>query len=123
MRSVDPMRAWRSILTNEEVRIEEAFDAIERGGEPETTNTLKAICLAFGVSRYDETTQAGLTDGELLAILDDFSDYVSNTKKKTSTSPTWRARTGLESSGDWTTRQPLDSSSMPNGSKRAKQPA
>ena len=46
--------------------------------------TADAVRLAFGISEYDG--RAGLTEGELISLLIDFSVFLSDVKKNTSDS-------------------------------------
>ncbi|HEV3342605.1 MAG TPA: hypothetical protein VG125_19690 [Pirellulales bacterium] len=91
-RYVDPFKAWRDLLNpaslGHKFLLAEHGKMVDQGLEPFTTDCLEAICKVFGVTRWDETTGEGLTDWELLGLLEELRIYVDEVKKNISGSPT-----------------------------------
>ena len=87
-RNADPYRLWRELSSYPTVNIVEAAPLVDEGQEPETTQVVTAIADVFGVTRWDETTQTGLTDWEILNLLGNLDQYLLAIKKKYSPGPT-----------------------------------
>lgn len=83
LRRIDPMRAWREIQADKVFNIQTMCDLVDKQEEPETTYCLDCLCRVFGVTRFDDATGGGLTDGQLLNLLVDFEDYLDRLQKKT----------------------------------------
>lgn len=87
-RRADPFRLWRQLATIDGQPITAMAAFVDQGKEPETTQFITAIAAAFGVDRWDEARQSGLTDWEVLNLLADLDEYLSIIKKKHSPGPT-----------------------------------
>jgi len=83
-RYTDPFAAWRLILNHPTFNIETMAHEIDAGAEPETTICIKAMCDVFDLKRWDNSTNTGLTDWQVLAILDQFDGYLTSVKKNSS---------------------------------------
>ena len=87
-RRCDPMVATRLLESHEQFEWEttpKLIDAPDRKISDEAAAiTADAVRLAFGISEYDG--RAGLTEGELISLLVDFSVFLSAVKKNTSDS-------------------------------------
>lgn len=95
-RAVDPFVTFRRLQSL--VDVETIEPLASAGQEPEATDFAVAISKAFGVERWDEQTQSGLTDWELQGLLVAFTEYLDELKKNSSPGPTSSSPTGSESS-------------------------
>ncbi len=87
-RKIDPWRAYREIQADAKFNLESHLDFVQLGQEPETGDCLACIMRVFGVSKFDGKTGRGLTDGEMLKLLFDLSEYLDALQKKTLIGPT-----------------------------------
>lgn len=95
----DPFALWRALFTDPNAPdLEKALDAVRAGKEPETSNTLNWLAKQFGVARWNQEKGSGLTDGEILDLLDSFGQYLDEQKKSTESTPTLQEPTGSLSS-------------------------
>lgn len=97
-RRVDPFRTWRSLCTNPKFDLVKHGPMMDAGIEPETTIGLTAICEAFGIERWCESTGRGLTDMEIMDLCDVFTVWLEEVKKKFGQQPTSSPPTAGESS-------------------------
>ena len=85
-RAVDPMVVLRSLQTDEEFVIDKDPELALTGDQDAVERTVKVVRKAFGVvgfSRCDNTgTETGLTEGETIALLDEFGLWMEGLKKK-----------------------------------------
>lgn len=110
-RYADPFATWRSIINHSRFSIETMALEVDRGGEPETTICIEAMCEVFGVERWDKATNRGLTDWQILSLLDQFDRYLTSVKKNSSTGPTSSAPTDSDSSPVQVPPEPTTNSS------------
>ena len=94
----DPFSIWRQILNHPKFNAETMAFLVDEGSEPETTICVEAMCEIFGVQRWDAETQTGLTDMEIIMLLDGFDNYLSTVKKNSSLGATSSPATASESS-------------------------
>jgi hypothetical protein len=109
-RYADPFAAWRSILNHPTFNIETMAHEIDAGGEPETTICIEAMCEVFDLKRWDKYSATGLTDWQVLAVLDQFDTYLTSVKKNSSRGQTLSEPTASESS---TSRVPQEPTTNP----------
>ena len=114
-RRVDPWRTYRAILADPKFNLETHLPLVEKGVEPETTHCMQAICSAFGVQRYDVAAGTGMTDWELLSLLDSFTGYLDALEKKTDDGRISSSPTGGTSSGSPAVPSLTTSSSSASG--------
>jgi len=84
IRRADPFVIWRKLFTHPKLNFQEHLALAEQGQEPETTATIECLCEIFGVSRWDEAAQTGLTDWEILALVGQFQECLELLKKSSS---------------------------------------
>ena len=97
--SADPLALLRRILNDPIVGdLEQAAAYIDACKEPESSEILSRLCDIFGIVRYDSKCQTGLTDIEIMAVVQAFGDYMDVVKKNTSPGPTLPPPGDLESS-------------------------
>lgn len=82
-RWADPFTIYRG-LSASDVDLESMAPAIDEQKEPETTQAIDCICQAFDVSRWSDKTCTGLTDWEILGLVEQLDNYVNGVKKKSS---------------------------------------
>lgn len=109
----DPFYIWRQILNHPKFNAETMAFLVDEGSEPETTICVEAMCEIFGVQRWDSDTQSGLTDMEIIMLLDSFDAYLSGVKKNSSTGATSSPPTDSESSTS--TEAPKEATSSSSG--------
>lgn len=100
MRSIDPFKAFRTLIHHPEFNLDAHPPLVDLGAEPETTVTVKALCEAFGVRRWDDSTATGLTEWEILDLLRQFEVYLDALKKNGGSGPTSPQPTEPTSSSD-----------------------
>jgi len=83
-RRADPAEIWRKLLNHPEMAFEEMLPLAEQGTMPEREIVIKALCEVFDVKQYDDATQTGLTEWEILQLVGDFDEYLDWLKKNTS---------------------------------------
>jgi hypothetical protein len=94
----DPFKVWRAILNHPKFNVETMAYLVDEGAEPETTVCVEAMCEIFNVSRWNSENTTGLTDMEIIAMLDSFDLYLGSVKKNSSLGVTSSVHTELESS-------------------------
>lgn len=99
-RRIDPMRAWREIANDKEFNPSTMLALADAQQEPEASITMRAVCRVFDVKRFDDATGLGLTDAELMNVLDDFYRYLETLQKKTSNGQTLPSPTEPPPSSD-----------------------
>lgn len=88
LQAIDPWQTWHSLQNDPEFDFERHYQLAAAQSRPEYDWMLAAICRAFNVSRFDVKTQTGLTDGELVRLLDEFLGFIDTIQKKTNDGPT-----------------------------------
>jgi len=83
----DPFTIYRK-LKSSDVDLGQIGDAVDRQEEPETTQALGLVTEAFGVQRWNDEGQTGLTDLEILALPVLLGNYLEGVKKNTGTGST-----------------------------------
>jgi len=83
----DPFTIYRKLASGK-VSFSQISDAVDRQEEPETTQAIELISGAFGVQRWDDEQQTGLTDMEILELPHLLASYLDGVKKNTSTGST-----------------------------------
>lgn len=114
-RAVDPFKVWRELQNHPTLNLERDLPFVDDGVEPETTNCLAAICQIFGVERFDPISGDGMTDWELLNLLEGLAAYLEALKKNISGGPTSPAVTAAESSTSQAPPSAATSFSAPSG--------
>jgi len=77
----DPFLLWRALINHEKLDLASMGELADTGQEPATTIVVEACCEVFGVKRWSDATQAGLTDWEVLDLLDQLDKYLQGLKK------------------------------------------
>jgi hypothetical protein len=119
-RRADPFLLWRKLLHHPTVNLVEILPLAELGSEPETTQAVETVAEAFGVTRWEERSQSGLLDWEILRLVNDFERWMAALKKNTSLGPISPPATGSASSNsqgpqNHATSSPSGSGSIPGG--------
>jgi len=86
-RWADPFTVYRKLAAGD-VTLETLAPALDEQKEPEMTQALDLICNAFAVQRWDDRTSTGLTDWEILSLVDQLDQYVNGVKKNSSVGQT-----------------------------------
>jgi hypothetical protein len=87
----DPFRIWREIENDTSIDLDTMAVFVDGGREPETSLMVEAIARAFRVERWNEETQSGLIDWEIIDLLIYLQSFMLALKKNISpgqTSPT-----------------------------------
>lgn len=79
----DPFTIYRKIKGGD-VDLDHVQDAVNDQQEPETTQAIEMIAHAFSVQRWNDESQTGLTDMEILALPVLMGQYLDGVKKNTS---------------------------------------
>jgi hypothetical protein len=88
VRYADPFRIWRELTQDEKVNFDRLMPEIDDAESPAITTAVEHVCKVFAVKRWDEATQTGLTDLQLLHLLGDVLRWTAFVKKKPSRGPT-----------------------------------
>jgi hypothetical protein len=88
VRRADPYRLSRELQGQKELDLIAVAPLVDEGKEPETTQFVSVIAAVFGVERWNDSTQSGLMDWEILDLFRDFNGYLLNIKKKYNPGPT-----------------------------------
>lgn len=83
----DPFAIWRN-LTQGEPNLQLLAPYVDQGQEPETSQYLAKVCAAFGVQRWDDATQTGLPDWQIVGLVGQLANYQELVKKNASPGPT-----------------------------------
>ncbi len=83
----DPFTIYRRLKSGD-VDLGQIGDAVDRQEEPETTQAIKLVCNAFDVTPWDDGTETGLTDMEILDLPKSMGDYLGGVKKNSNTGST-----------------------------------
>ena len=94
----DPLQLYRAFV-HHPANLAVLAPAVDEQKEPETSQFLQAICEIFGLWRYDPVAGRGLTDAEILGVVDQFYRYLDEVKKKLGPGLTFLPPTAGESSG------------------------
>lgn len=97
-RRVDPWVVWRTFKEDKDFNYETQLDIAQNGESPEIGLFVAAMCNAFGVKRYDEKTNTGMTESEMFVLLSDLGFFFDALKKNGSTSSTASQPTDLDTS-------------------------
>ncbi len=108
----DPFKVWRAILNHPKFNVETMAHLVDDGVEPETTMCVDAMCEIFGVTRWDAQDTTGLTDMEILTLLDSFDTYLANVKKNSSLGVTSSPPTDSVSSSSQEAPKPTTNCSL-----------
>ena len=84
IRYADPFRIWRELTQDEQVNLERLLPEMDDMQCPAIETALAHTCKVFGVARWNETTQTGLTDLEILNLLRDVMEWTAYIKKNSS---------------------------------------
>lgn len=117
----DPFRLYRALDHHPKMDLDKHAPLCDAGQEPETTLVVDSVCEIFGLARWNDATRAGLTDWEVLGVLNRFAVFIDSLKKSTSPTLTLLEPTGLPPSTSQDSPVPLtseasDSGSMPSAS-------
>lgn len=119
---VDPYQVHRRLHTHPDLpSFADYANLFDQGVEPEATQFITAIADTFGIQRWDDAKQTGLTDIEIVGILNDFYNWMDGVKKNGPDSQTSSDATDSESSEapsvpDSTMKPASDSGSTSNES-------
>lgn len=80
-RCEDPLLIRQRIDSHPDYRWDVHPAMAEKGDAKAFEIVLNAICEGFGVTRYDWQTKTGLTQAELLELLNKFAIYLDSIKK------------------------------------------
>lgn len=86
LRYGDPAVIWRKLLNHPKYEFANVVQLATVGQEPEYSQLLEIVSDAFGVQRWDEAEQTGLTEWGLVGLLQQFDEYLTALKKNTSPS-------------------------------------
>ena len=86
-RKGDPLHIYRLLRNDEEFNIDEHPTYVDAGDDEATGILCRAVCRAFDVKPYNDITQEGLQDAELLNLFGDLGYYLEDLQKKTSNGP------------------------------------
>lgn len=93
----DPFLLWRKMCSHP-VNLQELLPALESGAEPDATKAIDALVEVFGLVKLDPATGKGLTDWEVVEVLDSFNQYLASLKKNGDPGPTSQPATDSLSS-------------------------
>ena len=96
IKAVDPWQVYRAIQNDKEFDLFGNLEFVRAHHDLETTGAMAVICRAFDVQLFDVKTQRGLTEAELLAILEEFLSFCESIQKKTSDGSTLSQPTAAE---------------------------
>lgn len=94
-RGADPLRAHRAFLEHPTFDIAKHPYGVDAGDPTATRISVDAICDVFHVKRWDDETQTGLPEYEILDLFIQFYCYLDDLKKNTGLIPTSPPDTGL----------------------------
>ena len=97
-RYADPFGVWRKLVNHPKFNMQEMTPLVEMGEEPETTICIEAVVEVFGIKRWNPVTHTGLTDMQVLIVLDRFDNFLGAIKKNFVYGSTSSPTTDLESS-------------------------
>lgn len=92
LRRVDPLVAWRKMVTDPELNVEDHFDML-RHADPLVALKASPIVAGaarriFGLAEFSQDNPASVTDSEATQILLSYIEWWAGQKKSTSPSPT-----------------------------------
>ena len=108
----DPLAVWYELERDPEFSWQQvaAFGELNEHGQAEAAESLTTpICRAFRVVPYTVDDQAGLTIGEQLRLLLEFTLYLDAVKKKLETPPTTSQPSGSSPSAGFTATDEAES--------------
>lgn len=116
----DPFLLWRQLMNHDKLNLETMTDALDKDEEPETTIFVESVAEVFGIKHWDDTTQTGMTDWEVIDLFCQLHEFFDGLKKNTSLGLTLPEPTASESSTlteplPETTKPSSDSGSAPSG--------
>ena len=79
-RRVDPYVTWR-LYCNHEGIDHESGELIDQGIEPFVTDFINALCEIFDVERWDDKTETGLTEQEIVGLTCELAEWFDSVKK------------------------------------------
>jgi len=94
----DPFLLWRRLMNHDKLDLERMGPAVDDGEEPETTIFVESVAEVFGVKQWDETTQSGMTDWEIVDLVSQMHVFFDGLKKNISPGLTPPEPTASESS-------------------------
>lgn len=83
-RRIDPLRVWRELANHDKMDLDTMPAMADEGQEPETTTVVDAFCEVFDVHRWDDASGTGLTDSDILNLINQLQGYFAALKKNTS---------------------------------------
>jgi hypothetical protein len=86
-RAVDPFKVWRELRNHPTFDFQSKLPLVDKGLEPATTDCVNALCDIFGVERWNEAWERGLTDWEILNLLDYHAQFLDTLKKNINGGP------------------------------------
>lgn len=81
LRRADPAELWRKLLNHTRMNFADMLPLAHQGQEPEATIVLEALAEIFRVERWDDQSGRGLTNWELLDLVREFDEYLTELKK------------------------------------------
>jgi len=92
LRRVDPLVAWRRMMSDPELNVDDHFDMLNHA---DPTLALKASPIVagaarriFGLTEFTDSDPASVTDAEATAVLLSYLDWMADQKKSANPSPT-----------------------------------
>ena len=86
----DPFRLWRDLTQDEKVNLDRLLPEVDDADGKAIDEIIGHVCNVFGVTKWDEQTQTGLTDLELLNLLGNVLRWTNIVKKNSNHGPTSR---------------------------------
>ncbi len=77
----DPFKIWLALTQDEKVNLQRLLPEVDEVQPKAIYQALAHVCKVFDVTRWDEATQSGLTDLELLALLNNVLSWTNLVKK------------------------------------------
>jgi hypothetical protein len=87
-RYADPFKLWRDLTQDEKVNLERLLPEADDADGRAVDALVAHVCRVFGVTRWDEAARSGLTDLELLHLLQSTLRWTAFVKKNSSPGPT-----------------------------------
>lgn len=82
IRRADWMRLWRRFCAVEMFADEEVMAAVDQQRDPQCEAYLQEVARLFDVERYDGRRGRGMTDQQLLALVEDFAAFILQKKSE-----------------------------------------
>lgn len=81
-RQADWLRLWRRFCAVEMFADDDVMAAVDEQRDPQCEQYLEEVARLFNVQRYDERNGRGMTDQQLLALVEDFAAFILKKKSE-----------------------------------------